>query len=352
MELVGPKKVLGIDQLCEGTGEEPDPRGQEQREPGEKRRARREEPGLHDFFIPYVRTVDGNEDGETSSLDRLRHDIARLRITGRVEPRPRCRDIASHAHPSESGPATKLGTHPSETSPVARYDPHPSEGGHGAAERMAQADPDSDDAASPGGRSDANGDGWSVTYRSELPLPAKEGVAICCWPLTTDGHRRPVTGGEPLEERFETSLENLSGFIAFELASEDEDDNVSRFVVPVPLEGVPAHRERRLLTDLIGNTERFFRYLLALLDEDAGEAGFQEAIQRADDKASDDGLSTVSPPVLEKLLRTMRRDPAKLVGLHPLVSDLAAEEALPPGFAEFWTMIHDAATTGDRVTAR
>ena len=41
-------------------------------------------------------------------------------------------------------------------------------------------------------------------------------------------------------------------------------------------------------------------------------------------------------PVLEKLLRTMRRDPAKLAGLHPLVSDLAADDALPPGFAELW----------------
>ena len=345
LELVGPKRVLGIDRLCEGTGEEPDPPGQERREPGEERRARREEPGLRDFFIPYVRTVDRNEDGETSSLDGLRRDIARLRITGRVEARPRCRDIASHTDPSEGGPATKLGTHPSESSPVARYDAHPSEGGHSAAERLAQEDPDSDDAAPLGGRPDANGDGWSVIYRSELPLPVKEGVAIHCWPLATAGHRRPVTGGEPLEERFETSLENLSGFIAFELASEDEDNNVSRFVVPVLLEGVPVHRERRLLTDLIGNAERFFRYLLALLNEDTGEAGFLEAIQPDDDEALDDGSSRVSLPVLEKLLRTMRRDPARLFGLHPLVSDLAAEDALPPRFAELWKTIHDVAKT-------
>ena len=42
----------------------------------------------------------------------------------------------------------------------------------------------------------------------------------------------------------------------------------------------------------------------------------------------------------------MRRDPAKLAGLHPLVSDLAADDALPEGFAELWAMIHDVAENG------
>ena len=59
-------------------------------------------------------------------------------------------------------------------------------------------------------------------------------------------------------------------------------------------------------------------------------------------------------PVLEKLLRTMRRDPAKLAGLHPLVSDLADDGALPPGFAELWATIYDVATPRSRspVTAQ
>ena len=48
--------------------------------------------------------------------------------------------------------------------------------------------------------------------------------------------------------------------------------------------------------------------------------------------------------MLEKLLRTMRRDPEKLAELHPLVSDLAADDALPPGFVELWKTIYDVAT--------
>ena len=194
------------------------------------------------------------------------------------------------------------------------------------------------------GHVEASGSDWAVTYRSSSPLPSLDGMAIHCWPLSSAGNRREVAGGSPLEERFETSLEAMSGFLAFELA--DEDGVLTEFVVPVPLRGVPEHRERFLLRSLIGNAERFFRYLLALLDEDPGQWDLLDAVERASADASDDGPGVVALPVLEKLLRTMRRDPAKLAGLHPLVSDLAADDALPAGFAELWNAIFDVAIAG------
>lgn len=284
VELIGSNKVLGIDRLCEGAGEETGSRATE-------RRKRGEEPGLRDLFIPYVRSPDGNGDAGGSSLDRFRREIAQLRITGRVE-----------------------------------------------------ADPSRDNTTPSGGRLDTSCDGWSVTYRSGLPLPAQEGVAIHCWPLATSGHRRRVTGGEHLQARFETSLGAISGFLAFELVAEDEDDNVSRFVVPVPLEGLPDERDRLLLRQLIGGRERFMRYLMALLDEDYGETGLTAAVTRAVEGPGDDPSGVGSLPVLERLLRAMRRDPAKLRELRPLVSDLADDNALPPGFAELWETIHTVAT--------
>lgn len=57
-----------------------------------------------------------------------------------------------------------------------------------------------------------------------------------------------------------------------------------------------------------------------------------DAVETVPEGTSSDATSVHSLPVLEKLLRTMRRDPAKLDGLHPLVADLAADDALPPGF--------------------
>jgi hypothetical protein len=150
--------------------------------------------------------------------------------------------------------------------------------------------------------------------------------------------------GEPFEVRFETSLETISGFLAFEIAH--ESGTITQFVVPVPLTGVPEHRERLLLRALVGNAERFLRYLLALLDEDSSRMELLDAIEGASAEGSFDGAGPVNLPVLEKLLRTMRRDPAKLAGLHPLVSDLAADDALPPGFAELWATIYDVAIAG------
>ena len=193
-----------------------------------------------------------------------------------------------------------------------------------------------------------SGDGLTVTYRTTEPMPEPTNVTIHCWPLTVSGNRRRLAPGRPLEERFETSLENLSGFLAFELA--DTEGELSRFVVPVPLAGVPERRDRELLRSLIGNAERFFRYLMALLEEDPGQPSLIDTITRISGDDSQDGDDEpISLPVLEQLLRTMRRDPDKLAELHPLVSDLAADDALPAGFAELWEMIHQVATTDEPV---
>ncbi|MCY3926077.1 MAG: phospholipase D family protein [bacterium] len=188
-----------------------------------------------------------------------------------------------------------------------------------------------------------SGTGWAVTYRTCEPLQAPDGTVIHCWPLATAGHRRRVASGEPMEARFETTLEAISGFLAFELTRSDDEDPRTCFVVPVPLDGVPDERQSALLRALVGNAERFFRYLLALLDEDSDHMSLLDAVEGVGKGTAGGGGGMSSLPVLEKLLRTMRRDPAKLAGLHPLVSDLAEDGALPPGFAELWATIHDVA---------
>ena len=188
-----------------------------------------------------------------------------------------------------------------------------------------------------------NADGWTLTYWTDEPVPEPDDVTIHCWPLTVVGNRRRVAPGKPLNERFKTSLKNLSGFLAFELVHVEGE--LSRFVVPVPLAGVPERRGQDLLRYLIGNEERFFRYLMALLEEDAGESSLIDAIERLSGSDQGRGDEPIRPPVLERLLRTMRRDPGKLAGIHPLVSDLADDDALPLGFAELWEMILQVAIT-------
>ncbi len=188
-----------------------------------------------------------------------------------------------------------------------------------------------------------SGTGWAITYRSDEPLPTVESTEVYSWPLASAGNRRRVQPAEPFRVRFETSLETISGFLAFEL--KDAGGAVSQFVVPVPLTGVPEHRDRFLLRALVGNAERFLRYLLALLDEDSGQLDLLDAVESVGADVGD-GSGPINLPVLERLLRTMRRDPSKLAGLHPLVVDLADDDALPPGFDELWATIHDVAIAG------
>lgn len=193
-----------------------------------------------------------------------------------------------------------------------------------------------------------SGSEWAVTYSCAEPVPNFEGVEIYCWPLGSAGHRRVVVGGARLEERFETSLEAMSGFLVFELTQ--EDGTGTAFVLPVHLIGVPEDRERLLMRSLVGNAERFLTYLLALLDDDPSQLGLPEAVGRAGATYSADGNNATDLPVLEKLLRTMRRDQAKLAGLHPLVSDLAEDGALPDGFAELWEAVYGVTTEGQNAT--
>jgi len=197
------------------------------------------------------------------------------------------------------------------------------------------------------GSVEESGEGWAVTYTSAKPVPAVRDTEIHCRPLTTPENRRPITPGETFGERFETSLERMSGFLAFELKHACDEE--TGFVVPVPLEGVPEHRDRHLLKLLIGNAERFLRYLLALLYEDSSGIEVDEPAKNLDTDRSGDS-SAMRLPVLEQLLSTMRRDPAKLLALHPLVSDLKADDALPAGFAELWEAIHKVAVEGAGTT--
>ena len=254
VELVGPASVLGINQLCDGT---------------------QDEPGLRDLFNRYNEIGTASDTDENHSLDRARHAIARLPFAGNVE---------------------QIGSE------------------------------------------------WRTTYQTQQPVPNLDGTEIYCWPLASAGHRKRVAAGEPFLARFVTSLEAISGFLAFELT--DDEGARTRFVVPVLLDGVPDHRERFLLRALVGNAERFLRYLWALLDEDWNQIGLCDSVEKVGDSGSAEGSDSGGLPVMEKLLRAMRRDPGKLAELHPLVSDLADDDALPPGFFDLWMMIHDVAIAG------
>lgn len=188
---------------------------------------------------------------------------------------------------------------------------------------------------------EGDGDEWAVIYRTHAAVPAAGDARVTCWPLAAPGSRHAVTGGKVLEERFSASVETISGLLAFEL--EAGSGFTTEFVVPVALSGVPEQRDRLLLRALIADAGRFLRYLLTFLSDDPGQVDLSDVAQAVAAEGHGEGDGRVSLPVLEKLLRTMRRDAARLLALDPLVTDLSAEDALPPGFAELWTSLREIA---------
>jgi hypothetical protein len=179
-----------------------------------------------------------------------------------------------------------------------------------------------------------------VTYTTEQAIPIPDGISVRVHPLTVERPIVHLNPGEALEARFETSLESLSAFLVVE-ASRDGDDT-TRFLLPCRLVNAPEHRSRLLLRMMIGSADRFLRYLLALLSDDqtSDVTGAIDALVDEGTSANDEAPGAAMRPVLETMLRTMRRDPARILATHPIVSDLADEDILPEGFLELWNAVY------------
>jgi len=186
----------------------------------------------------------------------------------------------------------------------------------------------------------AHGDGWRIEYRTlrEVHLPA--GTTLTIWPLPVPGARRTVECGGPVSATFDVTLDGVTGFIGCELS---DGEVTSTFCVPAFLEQVPEDRDAALMRSLIDSAERFFAYLLAML----GDVGIEDVL--ADVAGHDweapewDRGSLDATPVLERMLLAMRRDPARLLDIGPLVDGLSRDGVLPEEFARLWASVVSAA---------
>ena len=190
------------------------------------------------------------------------------------------------------------------------------------------------------GRATENEKGWNVTYSTTKAIVAPEGINLYIWPTNDAQSRRQIPLNDPLDQSFVSTLTDISGFLGIELRS---SSSYCTFCVPVQLIGIPEERDTQLMKALIGNAERFLGYLVALLDEssldDSGE-----------DIGTGEGAGTWRtsnsfdmPPVLEKMLKAMRSDPAKLLDIASLVKDLDHDGILPAGFIEVWSAVLEVA---------
>jgi len=179
-------------------------------------------------------------------------------------------------------------------------------------------------------------------------IPELQGVRSCkAWPITVSAdHAVPLVEGRDesvLSERLATA--SVTGLIAFELLSA-HPDVTCRFVLSLPIEGVPDDREAAVLRTIISNEAGFLRYLLLLLGEDSsgidtdGPGGGLFGRWLAALGAGDD------VPLLEELTRTFSRTPERLEEVRRLIRDLAvngeSQQVIPPRFLELWDVFEQA----------
>ena len=201
-----------------------------------------------------------------------------------------------------------------------------------AAERLVRADLSGTVEAIDGGR-------YSLRLNlSELPdLPSGVG-AVNCWPVTLSSPRQ-----QPLHEGTEFNgllLEELSAFLAIEVTGSIEGrSGRKRFTRPIPVVGLPEDRLPRLIATMLRDRKRFMQLLWLLLSPDQ-DMSFGELSGMLSDNGTGAGWSVALPGLLERMLETLSRDPAKLDAVASLIEVLRktdeGADLIDPDFDAVW----------------
>jgi hypothetical protein len=194
----------------------------------------------------------------------------------------------------------------------------------------------------------SSADRFELVFSTTAPVPVlDDGIEWRCWPITlNDASAVDAKGGQPLDARFTVSLEGITAFLGSELRL---GDTFTRFVLTADLVEAPQNRLTRLLRLLIGDAERFLRYLLMLLSDEALEPdGLTDVLDVLEGADPGDWYHQAAvAPLLEALLRTLARDPGRLEQVRHLIDDLRADpegQALfLPHLLEIWEPIWAAA---------
>lgn len=163
------------------------------------------------------------------------------------------------------------------------------------------------------------------------------------WPIGLAREQSRALNGQAVSFGAVT-LEALSAFVAIELtATAGNDTRQSRFVLRLPIDGLPDDRASLLLRHMLTDPQAFMRLLMLLLADD-GVAALNAGAFGEDQWHGGDWLTGGDDaPILESLLQSLDRAPERIDRIQDLIDDLGqsgdADELLPDGFLELWHVI-------------
>jgi len=188
-------------------------------------------------------------------------------------------------------------------------------------------------------------DKFDFTLQAPDPIPIPKRLAVRCWPITLDEdrHGQTLSWGMSEIEFGPSSLQALTSFLAVELyAEKNEEDLKSRFVLNLPLQGVPEKRPELVLQSLLQNRGQVLRYLLMLLQDDTSTdfSGVENIMRSGNIDRFYGRGGGLNIPLLETLIHSLSRNPAQLDKVYHLIEDLRrtekGEEMLPENFDQIW----------------
>jgi len=188
-----------------------------------------------------------------------------------------------------------------------------------------------------------------LSFDPDKTCPPLSGVEGRCWPITLQrGYAKDLRSlFNAREVAFaDMSTVSVTRFIAFELTARlGEKRNSVRFVLNLPIEGMPEDRNDCILRSILSDPNRFLRYLLFLLSEDDMEPTWMTDPRGhiSGGGGSPPGLNLGETVLMEKLVRAYSRAPEKLDRIAVVVDALCrtpeGRRSLPEGFEELWQVI-------------
>jgi hypothetical protein len=185
------------------------------------------------------------------------------------------------------------------------------------------------------------------TRDGALGIPA--GCTVRVWPIALQQDRALPLGTDAKASFERCSFQALTSFFAFEITA-TIGQRIERcdFVVRVALEGAPEDRSARVIHSLLDDPAKVMRFLRLLLSLDAFEALDLLDPESTDGTGSSPGTAGTDDtvPLFESLVRTLDRDPDRLLEVERLVRELRATEdgarLLPATFDELWVPLWSA----------
>jgi hypothetical protein len=193
---------------------------------------------------------------------------------------------------------------------------------------------------------------YQLTLRTLAPAKAKINATAVAWPITlAQSAAQPMaplfSGNDLVFDRL--SSQALTAFLAVMVTAGRGENAVElRFVLKLPLVGMPEDRFENLLHHVLSDPANVLRYLLFLIHHDGLHSGrITDLFTPALDPAKRRGANgAASIPLFEELSRALATQPELLDGVQSLVADLRKTEEgaalLPSNFDSVWTPIWSA----------